>query len=444
MKVEGTCPACGSKASPEDQVCFQCGRFLRAIVTRGSVVASRYEVMSPLGGGGTATLYKATDRQAGAFVVLEVLRPDWTERPEMVGRFHSEMKLLQKLVHPNLCRTLDSGEDRGIVYHVHELIEGPTLKETIKARKGLVPEEAYPIAIELADAVQTLHKAGIVHRSIKSSNVILVDGEAKLTGFANVKALAAPRAPRTMTGPILGNVDYASPEQAKGEAVSFASDIYSLGVVIYEAFTGVLPFRGRTPYAVLMKHLQEPPVLEGAEASRIPRGLVPVLRKALAKDPPRRFQMVRHLAEALRHARSEGAMADPMALLSALNPRDATVKVNLEELNRLIDPGFDTGSLLKALGGRRRRPRPGAAAPQKVPPSPSKEEALRTLLKALREKDAAERNETFDALGLMGPATRNALTDALNDEDPVVRDIANDAIRRILSRVRSGGPSSSE
>ncbi len=437
------CPTCGSEANPQEQICFQCGRFLGAAVTQGTVVAGRYEVLSPLGRGGVGMLYEARDLQGGATVALEVLRSEWHNRPDMVRRFLWEMKVLRDVVHPNVCRTLESGEDGGIIFHVMEFVEGKSLKKAVQAQGGLPRELAFDVCIQIADGLQALHKAGIVHRSIKTSNVLLAGTVAKIIGFDMMKNLATAASPRTMTGTILGSVDYISPEQARGEGVYFPSDIYSLGLVIYEVFTGHPPFRGNTAYAIVMKHLQEPPPLDGPEAARIPQSLVPVLRKALAKEPGRRHQMVRHLAEGLRVARREGAVEDPVALLSALNPIDATVKVDLGPIRAVTEPNPDLekGTLLRAVRGESGDAPPSADGPKPRPTylgtGPSGEEGIRVLLRALVDKDDRERNETFDVLGLMGPDTHAALTVALTDDDPVIRQIANEAVHRILSRARS-------
>jgi hypothetical protein len=168
-----------------------------------------------------------------------------------------------------------------------------------------------------------------------------------------------------------------------------------------------------------------------------------VLRKALAKEPARRHQMVRHLAEALRIARREGAVEDPVALLSALNPVDGTVKIDLTQVRAVTapNPDINKSTLLRAVRGESA----GGPVDPEAPlgrttypgPGPAPEQAIRVLLQALADKDDRERNETFDALGLMGPDTHAALTTALSDEDPVIRQIANEAIRRILSHSRN-------
>jgi serine/threonine protein kinase len=446
------CPLCGYETDTGVQVCFQCGRYLGAAVTRGTVVAGRYEVMSPLGQAGSGTLYEAHDRDGGEMVVLEVLRPEWHQKPERAQRFLLQMKTLQSVRHPNVCRTLDSGEDEGIYFHVLEFVEGTNLKHLVREQGGLPRDEAYNVCIQIARGLQALHRVGVVHRNVKTSNVIVAkNGRAKLTGFDIVKGLASAARPRTMTGSALGTVDYMSPEQIRSEAIDFPSDIYSLGVVIYEVFTGKLPFRAPTSYGTVMKHLNEPPPLEGPAAARIPQSLVPVLKKALAKEPGHRHQMVRHLGEALRVAKREGAVEDPMALLAALNPVDATVKIDLSQVRALTEPSpeIDRPTLLKVLRGDETEAPPtapgegGAPRPASRPTvqtaGPPPAVAIHLLLQALREKSERERIEAFDALGLMGPDTHAALTSALTDDDPVIRQIAGDAIRRILSRVRPPG-----
>jgi len=446
------CPLCGYETDTGVQVCFQCGRYLGAAVTRGTVVAGRYEVLSPLGQAGSGTLYEAHDRSGGELVVLEVLRPEWHQKPERARRFLLQMKALQSVRHPNVCRTLDSGEDEGIYFHVLEFVEGTNLKHLVRSQGGLPREQAYGVCIQVARGLQALHRVGVIHRNIKTSNVVVAEnGRAKLTGFDIVKSLAAAARPRTMTGSALGTVDYMSPEQIRSEAIDFPSDIYSLGVVIYEVFTGQLPFRAPTSYGTVMKHLNEPPPLDGPQAARIPQSLVPVLRKALAKEPGRRHQMVRHLGEALRVARREGGVEDPMALLAALNPVDATVKIDLAQMRapNAPNPEIDRPTLLRVLrGGDPESPPtpPGAGDAPKAASRPTVQTAgpppaaaIHLLLDALRDKGEQERSEAFDALGLMGPDMHAALSSALTDGDPAIRQIAGDAIRRILSRTRPPG-----
>lgn len=315
------CPSCGSMNAPGASACTSCGTLMEAPPTAvvvtvdlrpGSLFHSRYEILGPLGRGGMGMVYKARDRTLDEVVAIKVLRPDFAQDPRMTERFKSEIKLARKVRHRNVCTIHDYGEDRGLLYISMELIEGVDLKRVLREKGGLPPDEAYSLAIEVAEGLQAVHDAGIIHRDLKTPNIMRdAQGIARLMDFGIAKRQGGDTL--TATGHIVGTPEYMSPEQAQGHKVDFRSDVYALGIVVYEIFTGSVPFRGETPISTILKHLHDPPPLEGPSASRLPDALKSVLRKALEKDPAHRFASARDLADALREARSPSRRQQPIS-----------------------------------------------------------------------------------------------------------------------------------
>jgi serine/threonine-protein kinase len=315
------CPSCQAENDPSFTACARCGVTLveptSVLVTvdlrPGTLFHSRYEIQGPLGRGGMGMVYKAHDRTLDETVAIKILRPDFAEDPRMADRFKSEIKLARRVRHRNVCTIHDYGQDKGLLYISMELIEGVDLKRILRDKGALPPAEAYEVAIQMAEGLQAVHDAGIIHRDLKTPNIMRdAQGVARLMDFGVAKRHGADGT-ATATGHIVGTPEYMSPEQAQGQKVDFRSDIYALGVVIYEMFTGQVPFRGETPISTILKHLHDPPPLEGAQASTIPPALKPVLRKALAKEPDYRYPTAAALAEALRQARTPSRRQQPIA-----------------------------------------------------------------------------------------------------------------------------------
>lgn len=282
----------------------------------GTLFHGRYEIQGPLGRGGMGMVYRAHDKTLDETVAIKVLRPDFAQDPAMAARFRSEIKLARKVRHRNVCAIHDYGEEKGLLYISMELVEGVDLKRVLKERGALPFEEAFDVAIQVAEGLQAVHEAGIIHRDLKTPN-IMVDPRkvARLMDFGIAKRQEGGGA-STATGQILGTPEYMSPEQAQGQHVDFRSDVYALGIVIYEIFTGDVPFRGETPISTILKHLHDPPPINTA---RVPDALRPVLRRALSKDPGARYPTARALVDALREARSASRQQHemPTALLVA-------------------------------------------------------------------------------------------------------------------------------
>jgi hypothetical protein len=299
------CPSCASPNDDAAEVCFHCRAVLSA-VTRGSLIAGRYRILDPLGRGGMGAVYRARDEVLDDEVALKILRPEVAGTPEMAARFRSEIKLARKVSHWNVCRIHEYGEDGGLQYISMELVSGSTLKDRLRARP-LAAAEAFDVAIQIADGLAAVHKVGIVHRDLKSPNVMIdAQGTAKVMDFGIAKAAGPATDPGASTGYVLGSPEYMSPEQARGRRADFRSDLYSLGVVVFEAFTGRVPFRGTTPVATLMMHVEAPPPIDDPSLA-LPPSLVPVLRKALAKEPGERFADAASMAAALRASAEDGS-----------------------------------------------------------------------------------------------------------------------------------------
>ena len=324
------CPSCKAPNDDQAEACFTCGRALSAL-THGAIIAGRYEVLSHLGRGGMGMVYKAHDRMLDETVAIKVLRAEFANTPEMGQRFRHEIKLARKVSHRNVCRIHEYGEDAGIRYISMEYVEGTDLRQLARERGGcLGHEEGFDVAIQTADGLQAIHDVGIVHRDLKATNIMRDSrGLVRLMDFGIAKIESAERTTATgltSAGQIMGTPEYMSPEQCLGEKLDHRSDIYALGIVIYEMFAGNVPFRGDTPVATLFKHIQDPVPFEGALAAHIPLAAVPVLRRALAKNRADRFSSASAAADALRRAQQQmlsGSVAGdatPTAGLSKVGP----------------------------------------------------------------------------------------------------------------------------
>ncbi len=260
---------------------------------------NRYTVLEHIGGGGMAEVYRAHDNLLDRAVALKVLRTQFTNDDEFVTRFRREAKAAAGLSHPNIVNIYDVGRDEDIYYIVMEYISGETLKDKIVREAPIGTNEAVNIIIEIAEALEHAHQNNLVHCDIKPHNILITrSGRVKVTDFGIARAVTSTT--MTQTGTILGSVHYFSPEQARGSVIDLKSDIYSLGIVLYEMVTGTLPFIGESPIAIALKHLQQEPKLPRIINSEIPPLLEAVMLKALAKNPADRYDSTREMISDLR------------------------------------------------------------------------------------------------------------------------------------------------
>ena len=268
----------------------------------GRVLGNRYELIEKVGNGGMATVYKATDMVLKRYVAVKILRDEFTTDEEFIKRFETEAQSAARLTHPNIVSIYDVGVDAGIYYIVMELIQGKTLKEIIVEEKGPLPWKwSVNVAIQIASALEMAHKNNIIHRDIKPHNIIITeDGIAKVTDFGIAKAVS--NSTITAFGKTIGSVHYFSPEHARGGYTDAKSDLYSLGVVLYEMVTGRVPFDADTPVSIALKHMQEPPVPPIKVNPNLPEALNNIILKALQKDPMYRYQTATELLVDLRKA----------------------------------------------------------------------------------------------------------------------------------------------
>lgn len=284
------------------------------------ILARRYELQELIGGGGMADVYKAQDKLLDRAVAVKILHQQYANDAEFVEKFRREATAAAKLAHPNIVNIYDVGEDGGSQYIVMEYVSGPTLKEVIQQKGCLESIEAVRIAKEIASALESAHRNNLVHCDIKPHNILVMpDGHIKVTDFGIARAVSAST--MTYSGSVMGSVHYFSPEQAKGTVITTKSDVYSLGVVLYEMLTGQLPFNGETSVSIALKHLQEEPVPIRQLKPSIPPVLEAIVQKAMSKDPadrPSSTELYADLNQAKamltdRGASQEAVSNDPFA-----------------------------------------------------------------------------------------------------------------------------------
>lgn len=277
----------------------------------GKKLGNRYEVLALIGGGGMSLVYQAKDTFLDRIVALKVLREQFTSDIEFVRRFRREAQAVAKLSHPNIVSIYDVGQDGEIHYLVMEYIKGKTLKEIILEQGPLELAEIIDIAKQICDALEHAHENSIIHRDIKPHNILITRGKrVKVTDFGIARA--ATNITMTHTKDIIGSVHYFSPEQAKGEITGEKSDIYSLGIVLYEMVTGRLPFEGDSPISIALKHIQTEPEPPSTFNPSIPDSLEKIILKAIQKDPQKRYDNVGSLRLELVSSLLDNVVGQPI------------------------------------------------------------------------------------------------------------------------------------
>lgn len=270
----------------------------------GKMLGNRYELLEKIGEGGMAEVYKAKCHSLNRFVAVKILKAEYSSDKDFVEKFKREATAAASLSDNNIVTIYDVGTEDGINYIVMEYVKGKTLKDIIREKRRLSNEETVEVAIQIAKALSCAHKNNIIHRDIKPHNIMVTeDGMVKVTDFGIAKASNSVTI--TNTSKVLGSAHYFSPEQAKGSYVDFRTDIYSLGIVIYEMITGRVPFNADSPVSVALKHIQETPVPPKDINSSIPNSLNNLILKAIEKEPIKRYQSIKEMLSDLEKIKND-------------------------------------------------------------------------------------------------------------------------------------------
>lgn len=297
------------------------------MLTEGMYLADRYEIVGKIGAGGMSDVYKAKDDTLGRFVAIKVLKSEFSEDVNFVTKFRTEAQSAAALEHPNIVNIYDVGSENGMHYIVMEYVEGITLKTYIEKKRQLSFKEAVSIAIQVGRGIETAHNKHIVHRDIKPQNIMIsTEGKVKVTDFGIARAVSS----NTINSDVMGSVHYSSPEQARNGYVDGKSDIYSLGIVMYEMVTGRVPFDGDTTVAVAIQHLQDEMVVPSAYAPDLPISLEKIILKCTQKNPDRRYETIGDLLIDLKKALI--SPNEDFVVMAPVTNQDKTRVIEREEL----------------------------------------------------------------------------------------------------------------
>ena len=287
----------------------------------GAIISNRYEIIEQIGSGGMSIVYKARDRKLGRVVAIKILRAEYVKDMEFIKRFDIEARSAASLIHANIVNVYDVGHENSLHYIVMEYVDGVTLKELIKEHAPFDNDEILGVAIQIASALGHAHKNNIVHRDIKPQNILVMPkGIIKVADFGIAKASSAKTI--TVANNAMGSVHYFSPEQAKGGYVSFKSDIYSLGLVIFEMATGKLPFDGDTPVAVAIKQINEELPSIKKFNDNISDRIEKIVSRATEKFASRRYENIEKMENDLKRALANENR------INGINPDDSNKKNN--------------------------------------------------------------------------------------------------------------------
>ncbi|MGI6006787.1 MAG: Stk1 family PASTA domain-containing Ser/Thr kinase [Ruminococcus sp.] len=300
------------------------------MLKEGMILAERYEIISKIGTGGMADVYKARDHKLNRLVAVKVLKAEFRDDKSFIAKFQKEAQAAAGLAHPNIVNIYDVGEDEGVNFIVMELVEGITLKDYITKKGKLSVKEATSIAIQVSLGLEAAHNSNIVHRDVKPQNIIIsTDGKVKLSDFGIARVVTS----NTITSNVMVSVHYSSPEQVRGGYSDKKSDIYSLGITMYEMVTGRVPFDGDTSVAIAIKHLQEEMVPPSRYTPDLPFSLEQIILKCTQKSVDRRYNNLSEVIEDLKRS-----LVDPQGdfvSLAPLSDHAQTVRMSEEEMNAI-------------------------------------------------------------------------------------------------------------
>ena len=301
----------------------------------GMIFANKYRIVKLIGSGGMANVYLGIDMNTGLNVAIKILKPEYSSDEEFIRRFDSEAKAVASLDHSNIVKVFGVGHEGQFRYIVEEYVEGITVKDLINQNGHLDWRNAVPIVIQISLALDYAHQKGIVHRDIKPQNILISrDKVSKITDFGIARAASSTTI--TMTGGVIGSVHYFSPEQARGSKVGPQSDIYSIGVTLFEMVTGRVPFDGESNVSIAVKHLQENPPSASSMMQGIPQGLDAIINKCMQKSPERRYQTMRQLVDEL-----DALLVDPNGVYGVITETSEHPAVSEPNISFRQNPEYD-------------------------------------------------------------------------------------------------------
>ena len=291
------------------------------MIKLGMLIGYRYEVLEKIGTGGMSDVYKAKDQKLNRLVAVKVLKQEFSENRNFVSKFRVEAQAAAGLMHPNIVNVYDVGEENGIHYIVMELVEGITLKKYIEKKVRLTTKEAISIAIQVSMGIEAAHNNHIIHRDIKPQNIIISkEGKVKVTDFGIAKAASS----NTITSNVMGSVHYTSPEQARGGFSDEKSDIYSMGITMFEMLTGRVPYNGDTTVSIAIRHIQDPMPSLRDFVPEIPVSVENIVMKCTQKSPDRRYQNMGDMIKDLKQS-----LINPDAVIAQIDTADDTGKTKV-------------------------------------------------------------------------------------------------------------------